>query len=45
MGQVPSKESLETAVSGVGGWHEMAASLRELEPRSRGMSTGEDIAD
>jgi hypothetical protein len=32
-------ESLETAVVTVGGWCEMAASLREREPGSRGMST------
>jgi hypothetical protein len=30
------------AVRRVGGWCEMAASLRGREPGSRGMSTGED---
>jgi hypothetical protein len=37
--QLPLWESPETAVRRVGGWCEMAASLRGREPRSRGTST------
>jgi hypothetical protein len=44
-GQLQLRESLEAAVRRVGGWCKMAASLRGCEPRSRGMSTGEDTAD
>jgi hypothetical protein len=39
------QRSLEMAVERVGGWCEMAASLRGREPGSKGMSTGEDTAD
>jgi hypothetical protein len=42
--QLPFHRSLGTAVRRVGGWCEMAASLRGREPRSRGTSTGEDTA-
>jgi hypothetical protein len=37
--QPPLREGPETAVRRVGGWCEMAASLRECEHRSKGMST------
>jgi hypothetical protein len=37
--QLPLRDSLETRVRRVGGWCEMAASLRGLEPGSRGTST------
>jgi hypothetical protein len=37
--QLPLRQSLETAVRRVGGWCEMAASLRGREPRSGGSST------
>jgi hypothetical protein len=43
--KLPLQGSLEMAVRSVGGWCEMAASLRGREPGSRGMSTGEDTAD
>jgi hypothetical protein len=39
------KGSLETAVRRVGGWCEMATTLRGREPGIRGTSTGEDTAD
>jgi hypothetical protein len=35
--QLPLRESPETAVRTVGGWCEMAASLRGLEPGNRGV--------
>jgi hypothetical protein len=38
-GQLPLRESPETAVRREGGWCEMAASLRGHEPGSRGTST------
>jgi hypothetical protein len=38
-GQLPLRERLETAVRRVGGWCEMAASLRGREPGGRGTST------
>jgi hypothetical protein len=34
-GQLTLRESLETAITSVGGWCEMAASLRGPEPGSR----------
>jgi hypothetical protein len=37
--QLPLRESLESAVRSVGGWCEMAASLRGREPGNRGTST------
>jgi hypothetical protein len=37
--QLLLRESPDTAVRSVGGWCEMAASLREREPGSRGTST------
>jgi hypothetical protein len=37
--QLSLRQSLETAVRRVGGWCEMAASLREIEPGSRRTST------
>jgi hypothetical protein len=43
-GQMPL-ESLETAVRRVGGWCEVAASLRGREPGSRVTSTDEDTAE
>jgi hypothetical protein len=44
-GQLPLQKSLETAVTRVGGWCEMAASLRGREPGCRRTFTGEDTAD
>jgi hypothetical protein len=41
-GQLSLLKSIETAVRRVGGWCEMAASLRRREPGNRGTSTGED---
>jgi hypothetical protein len=38
-GQLPLRESLETAVRRVGGWCEMAASLHGCEPGSRRLSS------
>jgi hypothetical protein len=38
-GQLPLRKSLEMAVRRVGGWCDMAASLRGHESRSRGTST------
>jgi hypothetical protein len=43
--RLPLDESHKKAVRRVGGWCEMAASLRGREPGSRGTSTGEDTAD
>jgi hypothetical protein len=34
-GQLPSEESLETAVTGLRGWREMATSLRGRDPWNR----------
>jgi hypothetical protein len=42
--QLQLRESLETVVKRVGGWCEMAASLRGREPGIRGISAGEDTA-
>jgi hypothetical protein len=43
--QLEESLDLETAVRIVGGWCEMAASLRGRERGSIGTSTGEDTAD
>jgi hypothetical protein len=37
--KLPLRDSLRTAVRRIGVWCEIAASLRECEPRSRGSST------
>jgi hypothetical protein len=37
--QLPLRESPETVVRRVGGWCELAASLRGRDPGSRGIST------
>jgi hypothetical protein len=42
--QLPLRESLETAIGRVGGWCEMAASLREVSPGAEEHPLLQDVA-